>query len=189
MSVVAKINESYGFSDEIWGEIVERMSVFLNLSKKDRKALQQGKIARLIAALPYLAGCTHPGRLATAHLLVYLFAGHGAGKAVYQFDDSDNDSIFRRLNVINTFGDGNRAIIERGMNLLALSLLSNYERDADRDKASGKPNPVVSGTWNVNELKSSLLKNIEKVECSAMDAILTMEEGVQEWWMTKLMLN
>ena len=68
--------------------------------------------------------------------------------------------MFKRLGFISTFEGGNSEIIEYGMNLLALIMIEGYHRSEEKDKQNGTYNPFVSGTWDYEKTKFSIISKI-----------------------------
>ncbi|MEW5814087.1 MAG: hypothetical protein AB1798_01660 [Spirochaetota bacterium] len=137
-------------------------------------------IARLIAGLPFLAGCEDPERTAIAHLGTYLLSIRC--KAIANCKPSDDIHLSKRLALVNNFIGGDRQILDRGMSLLALSMLSDYKRDVAEDRQLGKYNPVGSGAVSFEAEKAELLETINSVACPEMDKILSADEAVLIPW-------
>ena len=96
---------------------------------------------------------------------------------------SDDEYLFRRLEPINHFTGGDNEIAQRGMNLIALCMIWDYERDVDEDRKLGKHNPISAGTLDFEEQKSDLIGRIESIQCDEMDAILPIEKCYCSFWL------
>lgn len=160
LNVVA---DAFGFSDD------------------ERTAFVAHRIARLFAALPFLAGCNQPDRTAAAHLSTYVLSVRG-GTDLFAPQPSDDVDLLERLWTVTAFKGGDAAIIDRGLSLLALCMVADYERDVDKDAAAGKHNPVGSGAWDAQAIRTSLGERIESVPSPEMDTILSTADAVRGYW-------
>ena len=149
-------------SDAIWEYLVLEMKKVFRFTRKETKWFKNCKTAKLIATIPFAAGCDEPERTAIAHLCIYLAEIRGFQK-YYAHLPSDDCDLFKRLGFISTFEGGNQDIIEYGMNLLALTMIEGYHKSENDDKTNGIYNPFVSGKWNydicVQRIKQSFNKN------------------------------
>ena len=161
-----------------WGQMVDFFSASMGLSDAQKGVLAQNQVARLVAELPFIAGCEQAERTAYAHLGTLLLAarnprvfGHGA-----------SDTLEGRLFTISGFQGGDRRIIERGMKLLALCSLGDHMRDAAFDASRGKYNPINAGVVNADAEKERLTREIEAVRCPEMDAIMQPQDVILVFW-------
>lgn len=155
-----------------WDYLVTELSNVFRFTKEEKEKFSKNKVAKLIASIPFIANCIEPERTAIAHLCLYVAELNGFQKYCSHVPSDDSD-IFNRLAFISTFEGGNRAIIEHGMNILALIMIENYKRTEKSDKANGIYNPFVAGTWNYKQIKNKLLWDINKIEVPEIDWILT----------------
>lgn len=138
-------------------------------------------IARLIAALPFLAGANRPERTAAEHLGAYVLSVRETRSLGYATTDDDGD-VFDRLAPIARFDGGDPPIIRRGMALLAMVMVRDYARDASLDRMLGKHNPIGSGAWDYDALVAQLTGYIDAVDCPRMDEIMDSDAGTESWW-------
>jgi hypothetical protein len=169
------------FSDETWNKIASIVASAFSMDKDRSDRLRANGTAKLIAALPYLAGCRQRERTAIAHLATYVIAGSPAAEAVFDHRASDDYDVLARLATIGSFQGGDPAVINRGMKLLAKVMIRGYGKDLAADKAAGKYNPVGEGRWNADEKLASLDSSIATTEDLEMDALLT-EAAKAGWW-------
>lgn len=172
-------NELNGFVEwnlDDWNYIVDETSRLFNLTQLEKCNLYKSKTARIIAAIPYAAGCDFPERTAIAHILLYEAEKKGFQKYCAHTSDDDTD-IYRRLAFISTFENGNQAVIEYGMNMLAMIMIEGYHKSEKKDKESGLYNPFVSGTWNYKNLKEMLNKKLNAYSNSLLDDIYYRTDG------------
>ena len=145
------------FTESDWKFVLAQLTVVLGPEAERYAALPA---ARLLGALPYLAGSEDPDRFAVSNLLTF----HAAAKARALFDHrpSDDGDIFRRLATIHV---GNRAdphIVDYGLTLLALISLNDHDKDQAADRLAGKYNPVVAGKWDPVTLRKDLWADLER---------------------------
>ena len=151
------------------------------MDESERNWLRDKRIAKLIGALPFLAGCEQPERTAVTHLSTYLLSIKET-KPFFNADPSDDIDILERLRLIMNFRGGDPNIIDKGMSLLALSMLDDYKRDIHIDETFGKYNPVGAGSFDYESTREKLLSRIDTVACPQMDEILNSDMGGESYW-------
>lgn len=169
-----------GFNDQLWDELSGKTARAFRMLPWTAAKLRKNRTARLIAALPFVAGCEHPERTALAHLATFVLASSESCKRVFDHDESDNVSPTARLAPIADFQGGDKAVIEEGMARLAMIMANGYRKDLEKDKASGEYNPILAGAWKHEDMKKKL--TIKKAETSALDQIMTSDEVLREFW-------
>lgn len=173
------VKKSIGTFTE-WDNIAASVAESFRMDKEDREWLNNKNLAKLIASIPYLAGCEDPGRTAITHLGAYILSIRI--KTVANCQPSDDADLFRRLEMINNFIGGDQAIIQKGMSLIALNMIADYARDIEEDRMFGKYNPVDSGAFDYEYEKGKLESIITSVECIEMDKIMTLNEALEAFW-------
>ena len=168
------------FSDEFWSAISRIVAETCRFSLDELERLRSNQTAKLIAAIPVLAGCTDADRIASQHVATYLLAEKA--ESIYDHRKGDDGSVYNRLERISHFPDGNRELIQRGMNLLVLTMISGYERSLVTDREQGVYNPVGSSSWDVEKEKARLVKAIRAIESPEMDAIFSIERALTGSW-------
>lgn len=138
-------------------------------------------VARLIAAIPFLAGCSRPERTAAEHLGTYVLSVRETRSLFFAAPDDDG-SVYDRLRPIMRFEDGDERIIRRGMATLALNMVHDYARDVAVDRIIGKHNPVGTGAWDGDAMIAGLRAEIAAHECPAMDEIMDSESDTDGYW-------
>jgi hypothetical protein len=164
-----------------WRQMVDSFAASMALSAGQREALEQNTVARLVAELPFLAGCDQAERTAHAHLSVLMIAAQNP----LVFGHEPEDTLEGRLFALSSFLGGDPRIIRRGMDLLALCSLGDHIRDAEFDAARGKYNPVNAGAVDARAEAERLTRRIESVDCPEMDTILRPGDAVMLWWWNK----
>ena len=163
-----------------WENVATSVADAFRMDKDEREWLQNKNLAKLIAAIPYLAGCEDSGRTAITHLGTYILSIRI--KTVANCQPTDDADLFRRLEMINNFIGGDQAIIQKGMSLIALNMIADYARDIEEDRMFGKYNPVDSGAFNYEFEKKRLVTIIESIECRGMDEIMSIDESIRALW-------
>ncbi len=170
-----------GFKEQ-WESIVGATAATFRMDTVESEWLRTKPIARLIGAIPFLAGCRNAARTAVAHLGTYIMSIRET-KPYFNASSQDDGSILDRLQLIGHFDGGDRAVIERGMALVALSMVLDYQRDIQIDAAIGKYNPVASGAFDFETTRERLEQTIQAVDCPQMDEILNLDDiGTLGYW-------
>src|SRR5512133_651922 len=97
------------FTDAVWGSLVNDLVSILG---PGAQSYSGKRVARLVAAVPYLAGSEDPDRFALANLLTL----HGAIAARKVFDHraSDDADIYRRLSTFKCGAQADQGIVRYG---------------------------------------------------------------------------
>ncbi|HKK47569.1 MAG TPA: hypothetical protein VJ932_00635 [Alkalispirochaeta sp.] len=168
------------FDEHTWATISQIVAERLRYSISELDALRRNHTAKLIAALPYIAECRDADRTAAQHLITYLLAR--SAEKIFDHREADDRDLFARLERISHFPDGNKHLINRGMNLLALIMIAGYERDVQTDRARSVYNPIGSGSWNVAEIRARLVKQVRALPSPEMDHIVDLERALRGNW-------
>ena len=170
-------------SEKKWEEFVEKISGTFRLKDEEKKAFAENRVAKLIAAIPYNAGCDDAERTALSHLGTFMVAKDKYGVSVFAHTADDDSDVLKRIRCISDFAGGDTEIIKRGMNLLALVQLEDHHNDIASDASSGNYNPVASGSWDYDKMKADLAAQIKAVDCPEMDEVMTVEnlQGFWDW--------
>jgi len=135
------------FREPVGGDFRPPVRGIPNDRRKRRNGSARGRIAKLIAAIPFLAGCEDAERTAVAHPAPTCLSTR-EDEALFQCQPEDRISVLERLRLGSNFKGGDRRIIDRGLCLLALNMVSDYHRDIEEDAALGKYNPIAAGAWD-----------------------------------------
>jgi len=169
-------------TSEQWDNVLARAGVVLNFGIEKKEQIRNSKMARFIAAVPYLAGCNKALESSFSHLMIYLLSFDDSAKYIFFHKPEDDRDIYSRLFPIKNFSGGNRDIIQCCMDLTALCMLSNYKKDMEEDRAIGKYNPLNNGAWNYDTLSKQLIDNIDKIITSEISAVYTKEDAIKGYW-------
>ena len=55
------------FSDDVWHRLSSQTAGVFSFSPERTEAMKKNRVLKLVAALPYLAGCDNPERTALSH--------------------------------------------------------------------------------------------------------------------------
>ena len=171
-----------GFNDQLWDELSGKTAKAFRMLPWTAAKLKKNRTARLIAALPFVAGCEHPERTALAHLATFVLASSESCKRVFDHDASDNASPTARLAPIADFQGGDKAVIEEGMARLAMIMANGYQKDLEKDKASGEYNPILAGAWKHEEMASKFKATRKTKSSSALDSEISAEDALLNFW-------
>ena len=142
-----------------WDYFISEIQKIYRLSDKELLRFSESTTAKIIAAIPFLAGCYRPEITAIAHLSLFMNEIKGFQKfcACCPLDDMD---IYERLEPISHFRGGDTKIIQCGMDTLAYIMVEGYHKSAKADAENGNYNPFNTGNWNYKILKKMLTKAV-----------------------------
>ena len=160
-----------------WHYFITEIQKVYRLTDDEVEKLSNNQTAKIIAAIPFFAGCYRPEVTAIAHLSLYMNEIKGFGKycANNYLDDID---LYERLEPISHFRGGNKSIIQMGMDTLAYIMIEGYHKSEEFDLKNGNYNPFISGSWNYKKLKRELSV---KVFVDSNPFIFFPFNGVQGW--------
>lgn len=165
-----------------WGKVSSRARAVFNFGVEKSEWLEGCKMARLIAAVPFLAGCEKAEETSYTHLAIYLMSIDGSTKEIYFHKAADDADIYSRLQPICNFKGGDLKVIQCCMDLIALCMVSNYNKDTETDKAIGKYNPVNAGTWNHGSVSEKLIGDIKTNITPEISEIYTVGDALRAIW-------
>jgi hypothetical protein len=165
----------------IWPQIVDAVGYAFRMDEDERRWLADKPVARLIGAIPFVAGCANPQRTAVTHLGTYILSGRET-KPFFNAVELDDDDVFARLRPIMTFRMGDQDLINAGMALLALNMIEDYRNDVQIDAAVGKYNPVASGAMDYDELHGTLSSLIAQDHWVLYSEVVGEDVGTLGYW-------
>jgi hypothetical protein len=174
------VNRATQWTESTWSEITDHVAKTFRMTDEERMGLENHEISKLLAAIPFLAGCEQPMRTSLANLSIYMMSIR-SGKEVFNASDADDEDILARLRLARFHG-GDQQIVDRGMALIALNMLADYRRDVILDIANEKHNPIATGVWDYESIAADLVATVEAIECEEMDRISTVETIVDKFW-------
>lgn len=170
------------FSDETWNRLSSIIASAYSMDADRSAKLRKNVTGRLIAALPYAAGCREPERTALAHLAVFVLADSDQARRIFDHKKEDDFDVLARLAPIAWFEGGDPAVINRGMKTLAIIMLEGYKRDVASDKAKGWYNPIGEKSWDPDKMITALKASVAQGGPSDADGIINAAL-VDGWWM------
>lgn len=162
-----------------WNYLVEETKSVFKLTESETERLYQSKTARIIAAIPFAAGCEEAERTAILHLCAYMAEIRGFQKFCSHLK-SDDESLYKRLEMISHFNGGDKKVIEHGMDMLAFIMLKGYKASKEADAANGIYNPLNSGAWDYDAAEKLLEAKIKNYHNAMLDGIF-YGPGDQRW--------
>ena len=171
-----------GFDDQLWDELSGKTAKAFRMLPWTAAKLKNNRTARLIAALPFIAGCEHPERTALAHLATFVLASSESCKRVFDHDESDNVTPTARLAPIADFQGGDKTVIEEGMARLAMIMANGYKKDLEKDKKSGEYNPILAGAWKHEEMSASFMTRRQTKGREVLDTEMSTDEVLRAFW-------
>ena len=177
-----KANSAISMSqfNEVWDRMSDDLAEAFRMPEDEKDRFKNKALAKLIAAIPLMAGCDDAERTAVSHLGTYILSNRGT-KHYYNADPGDNTSVFERLRLISNFKGGNQDIIAKGMALIALTMLYDYKRDIHIDETLGKYNPVGDKVFDYDAMITELEARRKSIQCEQMDELYDDNE-IRGFW-------
>jgi len=169
-------------TNEQWDKISSRVRAVLNYGITKTAWLQKSRMARLVASVPFLAGCEKAEETSFTNLTIYLMSLDESVRDIYFHKPDDDEDIYRRLFPISHFVGGDIRIIQCCLDLMALSMVSNYQKDVESDTALGKYNPVAEGKWNFQAISGKLVEAIKQTITPEISAIFSVDDALPGLW-------
>ena len=165
-----------------WETVSSRARALLDFGVVEAEWLETSRIARFIAAVPFLAGCSKALETSFSHLLVYLASLDDSTKEIFYHKSEDDGDLYSRLQPLLGFHGGNGENLLCCRDLLALCMVSNYRKDAEEDWTLGKYNPLNTGVWDGLSLVGELSESIEKRITPEIAEFYTIEDALRGYW-------
>ena len=160
-----------------WQNMVNDVGNTFMLKTMDQEKLHDSKVARVIASIPYIAGCENPRQTAINHLGLYLTAHQNP-----VFDSGKTESIAQRMFDIKGFKGGRQTVIKKGLKILELLSLEDHNGDRQLDAGLGKNNPLNEGAIDYDTEKLRLMNEINAIECPELDHIMLDNQNYPDIW-------
>lgn len=165
-----------------WEKVSSRVRAVFNFGVEKSEWLDECKMARLIASVPFIAGCDKAEETSFTHLAVYMMSIDDSTKEIYFHKTEDNTDLYSRLQPISNFKGGDKKVIQCCMDLIALCMISNYNKDAEADKAIGKYNPVDAGAWDHGAVSEKLIQDIMNNITPEISEIYSVDDALKAYW-------
>ncbi len=180
--MVATKESLHGLATKGSSLALTRVAEAFRMDEEEKARFARKPVARLIAALPFLAACRRPERTAIEHLGIYVLSVRDATRSAFFASPHDDESVFARLRPIMRFDGGNRRVVDRGMAVLARMMVADYRRDREVDRLYGKYNPVAAGAWDAEKMIAELSSAIETTPYPQIDEIMGDDDDTEAWW-------
>lgn len=167
---------------EEWSILAGRAGAVLNYGIEEKEWLKTSRMARLIAATPFLAACDKPEETAFSHLILYLISLHESAREIYHHRPIDDKEVYTRLFPVSNFLGGNASVIQCCLDLMALTMLANYQKDAEDDRRIGKYNPLNESKWNYQSESEKLIESINTNSTPEIAEIYTVDDALRGFW-------
>jgi len=167
---------------EQWITLAGRAGAVLNYGIKEKEWLKTSKIARLIAETPFLAGCDKAEETAFSHLILYLISLDESARTIYFHQPQDDRDVYTRLFPVSNFLGGNSSVIRCSLDLMALTMLSNYQKNAGEDERRGKYNPLNEGKWDYQTESEKLIRSIQDYSIPELTSLYSVEDALKGYW-------
>jgi hypothetical protein len=165
-----------------WKDLCDRLFEALPSLSLYEESVRGNIIARLVGILPFLAKTERPIRDSLSNLSIFIFSYFSESRNLFRQNPMDDEKIFNRFQGMMCFTGGSSAIIDRGLSLIALSLLYSYKKNAGDDLIAERYNPLNSGCWNYSGLVEELTLRVEKTPCRKMDRIINLNSVHNVVW-------
>jgi hypothetical protein len=171
------------FTDKEWKRLTGIIAAAFGFDTAKAARFSASSTAKLVGALPFLAGCREPERTAIAHLGTLVLASHPSAKGIFDHNEGDDFDTLARLAPIAHFEGGDPAVINRGMKLLASMMIRGYKKDIASDKKAGLYNPLAAKKWDASAKLGALASSVSSSANDEMDAIVaSAQDGIWGWW-------
>ncbi|MBL8965382.1 MAG: hypothetical protein JNG85_00155 [Spirochaetaceae bacterium] len=167
------------FTPALWADLAKRIAAAFNMSPEAAQRLELNQTARLVAAIPYVAGCDEPERTALAHLGTFVLASSESCRKAFDHKPADDRDPLARLAPIADFQGGDKALIAEGMRRLAILMTNGYRKDLEKDAKSGEYNPLLSKAWNADTILAELSAS---KAVSPYDDLLPINQLERSFW-------
>ncbi len=168
--------------DKAWFLLAKITAEAYRMNAQESQKLAGSRTARLIASIPFAAGCAQAERLALSHLGTFVLASRNPARTIFDHRPSDDDNPLTRLQSISDFPGGDPAVIRKGMALLGLIMCSGYRHDQPKDADNKEYNPLNSGAWDFAEIEKLLVPIASLKTTPVIDDLMTVEEALKSWW-------
>jgi hypothetical protein len=144
--------------DRLWNRLVDRLVILFRFSAEEETRIRENKLLKMLSLLPEFAECDNPQGTGLLIATTYI-AERKVGRDLFAHGPQNDGDVLSRLAPFSRLMDGgDPEIIEKGLNLAALTMVKDYADDAEQDTGNGKYNPVASGRWNWREIAATIMR-------------------------------
>lgn len=142
-----------------------------------------GKVVRLVAALPFLAGCADAEIDSLHNVLIYAAGNSEAIHGLTNHAPEHDENYFERIRPMLQYSVGDEDVLTHGSALLATVLVYGYHRDIAKDAESGEYNPFVAGSWDFETVIGELDGLIARHKSPLVERRMSNGEAIKLGWL------
>ncbi len=166
----------------IWHQLVDRLVVLFRLSAEEERRIRINQLLRMLSLLPRFAGCKNPEGTGLLMACTYI-AERRVARDLFAHKPENDDDVLSRLEPFSRLLEGgDPEIIEKGLNLAALTMIKDYAADADDDQSKGKYNPVAQKRWDWRKIAASIIRRNDEITHPVIDGIYGPDIALKSWW-------
>jgi hypothetical protein len=168
------------FESCIWPEIIANIKKNLLLTNKESAALFNQGIPKLISYSAFRSGIKNADLIAAGR--VSLFVQVTRNKSF--FSHRLNQSIIERVRLlfIHTEYAKNRQIEELSILLCTYISACDHLNDYETDKKNNWPNPILTGTVDIDDLKANIEQQILKYDTDVLKELEYFAPRTLNFW-------
>lgn len=168
--------------NQYWNDMCDRLGSLFRLSAEEEQRVRANRLIQMLALLPGYANCPDPRGTGFLMAVTYV-SERKAARDLFAHDARHDADLLSRLAPFSRLLEGgDPQIIEKGLNLAALTMLKDYASDAQSDQRKGKYNPVALGVWNFQELKNRILQRDMAIACPGLDRVYSVKTAERHFW-------
>lgn len=171
------------FTEEQWQELQTYVIKSTSLNNQEQELLSQSLVAKILGAIPYLAGCDNPDQLAVLEVSLYIVAMRNKEL----FSHREKQTIRERINTgfLSPLREGDPNIVDFGLTLLELISLNDHKSDLTSDLLNEHSNPLTDGNILYFPSKQILIKKLESFDSKIYQSFQNLIPGdvtAASWW-------
>jgi hypothetical protein len=168
--------------DRLWNRLVDRLVILFRFSAEEETRIRENKLLKMLSLLPEFAECDNPQGTGLLIATTYI-AERKVGRDLFAHGPQNDEDILSRLAPFSRLMEGgDPEIIEKGLNLAALTMVKDYADDAEQDTGNGKYNPVASGRWNWRDIAATIMQRNAEIYQPQIDKIYGTEVALKSFW-------
>ena len=168
--------------DQLWKDLCDRFFEALPSLSLYEESIRYNTIARLVGMLPFLAKTECPQRDSFSNLSLFIFTSFSESRDLFKLNPLDDEDILSRFQGIMCFTGGNSAIIDRGLSLIALSVLYTYKNKYGDDVTGDYYKILSEDCCNHSCIIEELTLRVEQIPCRKMDKIINLNSVQKVVW-------
>lgn len=154
--------QTYYFEDNQWSALQEDIIVSTRLECSELEILKKSPVARILAAIPYLAGCKNPDQIAVLEVSLYIAAMRNEKLFSHRANQTIKERIYSGF--LQPLQTGDPDVVEFGFTLLELISLNDHYHDLPSDILTGHANPLKERVILYFPVQEVLQKKLESFD-------------------------